>query len=52
MSILNLFDSTFFKFVIGFTAILSLSFAVLFFVGKYTSVPDSVDTTAQVNVVR
>ena len=31
----NPFDKTFFKLVLGFTIILTLSFAVLFFVGKY-----------------
>ena len=33
----NPFDRTFFRFVIGFTLILAISFAVLFFVGEYSS---------------
>jgi preprotein translocase subunit SecG len=31
----NPFDQTFFKFLLGFTIILSVSFFVLYFVGKY-----------------
>ena len=31
----NPFDKTFFKFLIGFACILILSFAVLYFVGRY-----------------
>jgi hypothetical protein len=33
----NPFDRTFFRFVLGFTLILVISFAILFFVGEYTS---------------
>ncbi len=33
----NPFDQTFFKFLLGFSFILVVSFALLFFVGKYAS---------------
>ncbi|HEY9583418.1 MAG TPA: hypothetical protein VJI66_00420 [Candidatus Paceibacterota bacterium] len=33
----NPFDQTFFKFLLGFSFILSLTFATLFFVGQYDS---------------
>ena len=33
----NPFDETFFKFLLGFSFILSASFAVLFFVGIYST---------------
>lgn len=33
----NPFDENFFKFLLGFSVILSFSFAVLFFAGKYSS---------------
>ena len=32
---INPFDQTFFRFVLGFTFILSLSFSVLYFAGRY-----------------
>ena len=31
----NPFDQTFFRFLLGFTLILAMSFAILFFVGQY-----------------
>ena len=37
----NPFDPTFFKFLLGFGLILSFSFGVLFFVGKYGALLDS-----------
>lgn len=33
----NPFDETFFKFLLGFSFILTASFVVLFFVGQYSS---------------
>ncbi len=33
----NPFDQTFFKFLLGFSFILLSSFAIMFFVGKYSS---------------
>ncbi|MEK7463644.1 MAG: hypothetical protein AAB610_00785 [Patescibacteria group bacterium] len=33
----NPFDQTFFKFLLGFSFILTASFAVLFFVGRYST---------------
>lgn len=33
----NPFDRTFFRFVLGFAFMLSLSFAILYFVGQYSS---------------
>ena len=33
----NPFDKTFFRFILGFAFILSLSFGVLFFAGRYQS---------------
>jgi len=37
----NPFDQNFFKFLLGFTLILAASFALLFFIGQYSSVLDS-----------
>lgn len=36
----NPFDPTFFKFLLGFGLILSFSFGVLFFVGRYGTLLD------------
>lgn len=33
----NPFDRSFFKFLIGFTLILGVSFAILYFVGRYSA---------------
>lgn len=33
---INPFDRTFFKFLIGFALILGVSFAILYFVGRYS----------------
>jgi hypothetical protein len=44
----SLFDATFFKFLIGFTFILTLSFAILFFVGRATVSTENGDATAQI----
>ncbi len=45
---LKLFDKTFFKFLLGFTAILALSFAVLMVTGYYDM--HRADTTASTSV--
>jgi hypothetical protein len=37
MCMKNPFDETFFKFLLGFSFILTASFTILFFVGKYSS---------------
>lgn len=42
----NPFDATFFKFLLGFTVILSMSFAVLFFVGKYGTLIDGQEVSS------
>ena len=42
----NPFDRTFFKFLIGFTLILGASFAILYFVGHYSKAIDSAAAAA------
>ena len=48
------FDKTFFRFVLGFALILSLSFSILFFTGKYAennaSALDAFNTTDSLDV--
>ena len=46
---INPFDRTFFRFMFGFVFILSLSFAVLYFVGKYSSDLEERQLTASKN---
>jgi hypothetical protein len=43
----NPFDRTFFRFVLGFTLMLSLSFAIFFFIGRMNAVPSTVPTGSQ-----
>jgi len=42
----NPFDQTFFKFLLGFSLILCVSFAILYFVGKYSTAIDGVAAAA------
>ncbi len=42
---INPFDKTFFRFLLGFSLMLSMSFAVIFLTGKYSHVIDG-DTPA------
>ena len=41
----NPFDQTFFKFLLGFSFILTASFVVLFIVGRYSSSLDEQEVT-------
>ncbi len=45
----NPFDRTFFRLILGFTFILSLSFSIMYFVNKYSSVFDNKQATALKN---
>lgn len=42
----NPFDRTFFRFLIGFTLMLAISFSILYIVGKYSKDIDGVASSA------
>lgn len=48
----NPFDKTFFRFVLGFSLILSMSFAILFFVNRYESSTGGIDIKAVKSLIQ